>query len=101
MDNGKYNGLYCRGHEKRVELVKKYNIKPIIHLPLLNGKVKKSDAEAKIENEYYLFELTPRYGIGKSYVITCGMGVARDFLNLINHKGYQFLILLYLMILLK
>ena len=27
MDNGKYNGLYCRGHEKRVELVKKYNIK--------------------------------------------------------------------------
>lgn len=87
MDNGKYNGLYCRGHEKRVELVKKYNIKPIIHLPLLNGKVKKSDVEAKIENEYYLFELTPRYGIGKSYVITCGMGVARDFLNLINHKG--------------
>lgn len=78
--------MKCRGKETRKQIVKEYNITPILHTILLNGQRKYSDAEAIIENEYYVFEAI-RKSDRKKEVIQCGMGAARDFLSLINHSG--------------
>ena len=59
---------------------------PKAHIKLLANQQKHSDAGATIEDEYYVFIAESKID-GKKEVIQCGMGAARDFLELINHKG--------------
>lgn len=77
--------MYCRGKEKRKEIVQEFNLKPIIHTKLINGKQIHSDAEAKISDEYYRFECTHKTTNQIEY-ITCGMGAANDLLIQANIK---------------
>lgn len=78
--------MNCRGHETRQRIVIEYEVKPDSHIKLLANQKKHSDAGGTIEDEYYLF-IAKRKTDGKKEVIQCGMGAARDFLELINHKG--------------
>lgn len=76
--------MNCRGHETRQRIVKDYEVQPEAHIKLLANQ--QSDAGATIEDEYYVFSAKHKTD-GKKEVIHCGMGAARDFLALINHKG--------------
>ncbi len=78
--------MKCRGNDIRKKIVKEYYVEPVAHLKLLAGQTKHSDAEAKIEDEYYIFTAT-RKKDGCKEKILCGMGAARDFLKLLGHKG--------------
>ncbi|MFU9915734.1 hypothetical protein [Fannyhessea vaginae] len=78
--------MNCRGHETRQRIVKDYEVQPEAHIKLLANQQKHSDAGATIEDEYYVFSAKHKTD-GKKEVIHCGMGAARDFLALINHKG--------------
>lgn len=78
--------MNCRGHDTRQKIVDEYEVQPEAHIKLLANQQKHSDAGATIEDEYYVFS-AKRKTDGKKEVIQCGMGAARDFLALINHKG--------------
>lgn len=78
--------MNCRGTETRRQIVKDYDVKPLAHIKLLAGQSKHSDAEAIIKDEYYIFTAT-RKSDGKKEIIQCGMGAARDFLNILNIPG--------------
>ena len=78
--------MNCRGHETRQRIVRDYEVQPEAHIKLLVNQQKYSDAGATIEDEYYVFS-AKRKTDGKKEVIQCGMNAARDFLELINHKG--------------
>lgn len=78
--------MNCRGHNLRQKIVAEYEVHPEAHIKLLANQQKRSDANATIENEYYVFS-AKRKSDGKKEVIQCGMGAARDFLELIEHKG--------------
>lgn len=78
--------MNCRGTKTRQLIVKNYNVKPVAHIKLLAGQSKHSDAEAIIKDEYYIFTAT-RKSDGKIETIQCGMGAARDFLNILNISG--------------
>lgn len=78
--------MNCRGHETRQRIVTDYEVQPEVHIKLLANQQKHSDARATIEDEYYVFS-AKRKTDGKKEVIQCGMSAARDFLELINHKG--------------
>ncbi len=78
--------MNCRGNETRQRIVRDYEVQPKAHIKLLANQQKHSDAGATIEDEYYVFS-AKRKTDGKKEVIQCGMAVARDFLELINHKG--------------
>ena len=83
----------CRGSKTRQRIVRDYEVQPEAHIKLLANQQKYSDARAIIEDEYYVFSAKHKTD-GKKEFIQCGMGAARDFLELIHHKGYLFLILL-------
>jgi hypothetical protein len=76
----------CRGHKTRQRIVRDYEVWPEAHIKLLANQQKHSDAGATIEDEYYIFSAKCKAD-GKKEFIQCGMGAARDFLELINHKG--------------
>ena len=78
--------MNCRGHETRQRIVRDFEVQPEAHIKLLANQQKHSDAGATIEDEYYVFSAESKID-GKKEVIQCGMGAARDFLELINHKG--------------
>ena len=78
--------MNCRGYKTRKSIVRDYEVKPEAHIKLLANQQKHSDAGATIEDEYYVFS-AKRKTDGQKEVIQCGMGAARDFLELINHKG--------------
>lgn len=77
--------MKCRGRRVREKIVRKYQVIPVAHIQLLAGQTKRSDAEAVISNEYYIFEAIDSNG--KMETIQCGMGAARDFLDLLKHNG--------------
>ncbi len=77
--------MNCRGHDKRVDIVKNYNVIPVAHLKLLNGQEKHSDAGATITDDYYVFKLESKNSTFKIETITCGIEAANDFLRLIHH----------------
>ena len=78
--------MNCRGHETRQRIVRDYEVQPEAHIKLLANQHKHSDAGATIVDEYYVFSAKHKTD-GNKEVIQCGMGAARDFLALINHKG--------------
>lgn len=76
----------CRSIEKRQWIIENYNVTPVAHIQLLAGQTKHSDAGKIIQNDYYIFEAVDKSN-GEKEIIQCGMGAARDFLRLLNHKG--------------
>lgn len=76
----------CRSIEKRQWIIENYNVTPVTHIQLLAGQTKHSDAGKIIQNDYYIFEAVDKSN-GEKEIIQCGMGAARDFLKLLNHKG--------------
>lgn len=76
----------CRTTEKRKMIVKENIIEPVAHIQLLAGQEKHSDAGQIIKDEYYIFEVYNQEHILID-TIQCGLGAAKDFLRLINHKG--------------
>lgn len=77
--------MKCRGRQVREQIVEQYQVIPKAHIKLLAGQTKRSDAEADITDEYYIFEAISFNG--KKETIQCGMGAARHFLELLNHDG--------------
>lgn len=78
--------MKCRGTETRKKIVQKYDVEPVAHLKLLANQTKHSDAEATIEDEYYVFIAASKKD-GNKEKILCGMGAAKDFLKLLGHNG--------------
>lgn len=76
----------CRGTETRKRIAKEYKVEPVAHIKLLANQTKHSDAGATIEDEYYIFTAI-RNTDGQKEIIQCGMGAARDFLQIIDHQG--------------
>lgn len=76
----------CRGAETRKSIVKEYKVEPVAHIKLLANQTKHSDAGATIEDQYYIFTAI-RKSDGQKEIIQCGMGAARDFLQIIEHPG--------------
>lgn len=77
--------MKCRGHAKREQIVQQYDVVPVAHFKLLNGETRHSDAEATIENEYYIFKVVDRANGNIIDTIQCGMGAAEDFFSMIDH----------------
>lgn len=77
--------MKCRGRQVRERIVEEYQVIPKAHIKLLAGQIKRSDAGADITDEYYIFEAISTNG--EKETIQCGMGVARYFLELLNHDG--------------
>ena len=77
--------MKCRGRQVRGQIVEEYRVIPKAHIKLLAGQTKRSDAEADITDEYYIFEAISSNG--EKETIQCGMGAARHFLELLNHDG--------------
>lgn len=73
----------CRGHNNRIKIVEKWNLKPIAHLKLINGKIIPGDAGGMIKDAYYIFECINKNDESISY-IHCGKTVAMDFAEIIN-----------------
>ena len=78
--------MNCRGTKTRQKIITEYNVEPIAHIKLLKGQSKHSDAEATIKDEYYIFKAI-RKSDGRTEIIQCGMGAARDFLNMLGISG--------------
>ena len=78
--------MNCRGKEKRKQIVREYNVVPIIHAKLLKGQQKYSDATAPITDQYYIFECVHKI-TGNKETIQCGMGAARHLLELTHSKS--------------
>lgn len=82
----RWNIVDCRGTETRKRIAKEYRVEPVAHIKLLANQTKHSDAGATIEDEYYIFTAI-RNTDGQKEIIQCGMGAARDFLQIIDHPG--------------
>lgn len=78
--------MNCRTKERREWIVANYYVEPKAHIKLLANQMKTSDAGGPIEDQYYIFQAINKTN-GQKESIICGMGAARDFLRLLNHKG--------------
>ena len=78
-----------QGNRNKKKIVKEYKVKPVAHIKLLVNQTKHSDPGATVEDEYYMFTAI-RNSDGQREIIQCGMGAARDFLQIIDHLGYLF-----------
>lgn len=78
--------MECRGTQRRQWIVDNYNVVPVAHIQLLTGQTKHSDAGAKIENDYYIFNAINKIN-GRKEIIQCGMDAAKDFLKMLGHEG--------------
>lgn len=52
--------MNCRGVNTRIKIVEQYDIKLIARTRLLNGQIERSDAEAKLTDQYYVFQCTAK-----------------------------------------
>lgn len=76
--------MNCRGHQKRIEIVRKYDVHAIAHTRLLNGQTKWSCAQRELEREYYCFSYSEKNGGNDNGIFYCGLPTAIDFLTLAN-----------------
>lgn len=73
--------MKCRTQKVRKQIVSEYEIEPLVHLRLLNGQTKYSDAEAVLKDQYYIFECINKKNGNKEY-IQCGISAAKELLSL-------------------
>ena len=80
--------FYCRGKEKRIRLVEKYEITPISRTVLLNGQIKHSAAGDTITREYYCFSYKERNTNNKTDTFIVGTFAAKHFLELLKIDSF-------------
>ena len=77
--------MNCRGREVREKLVEMYEIKPVAHVKLLNGQVKRSCTGDELIDNYYCFSYRvkgkPETQLKSFY---CGSHASRHFLELLG-----------------
>ena len=78
--------MECRTHQKRIEIIKNYYVKPIEHNIIINGGYIKGDAGKSLKNEYYKFIIKNKSNINEIDTIICGNTVAYDFAKILNIK---------------
>lgn len=71
----------CRGHNRRIQIVQKYDVIPEVHVPVMNGITIKSDAGNDISKTYFIFTCISKTS-GKKETIICGRTTANDFSKL-------------------
>lgn len=76
--------LNVRGHQNRVDLCKKFEVKALLRSQLLKGVSLPSDAGAMITREYYLFTATSPDG--SLHTIVCGEDAATDLLAITGQE---------------
>ncbi|NLD18811.1 MAG: hypothetical protein GX663_00990 [Clostridiales bacterium] len=76
--------MNCRGVNTRIKIAEQYDIKLIAHTRLLNGQTKRSDAEAELKDQYYVFQCTSKNDDKIVQSILCGTGAAKHFLELMG-----------------
>lgn len=76
--------MNCHGHETRVKIVNRYDLKCIAHIKLLNGQTIHSDAGGNIIDKYYIFECRRKGSSLVDETILCGNVAAKDFFQLAN-----------------
>lgn len=76
--------LNIRGHQNRVDLCRKYEVKALLRSQLLQGVSILSDAGAMLTREYYLFTATSSEGA--LYTIVCGEDAAADLLAITGQE---------------
>jgi hypothetical protein len=79
------NKFYCRGEKTRIDLVKKYEIIPISHMPLLKGQKKRSATGDTIIKEYYCFSIKDKNSDKDPEMFIVGTLAAKHFLTLLKH----------------
>ena len=78
--------MECRTHQKRIEIIKNYYVKPIEHNIIIKGGYIKGDAGKSLKNEYYKFIIKNKSNINEIDTIICGNTVAYDFAKILNIK---------------
>ena len=78
--------LNCRGEQKRIEIVRLYDIKLILYAKLLNGHTKHSDANETLIDKYYEFKCVLKSNNNITKYITCGSGAGEHLLKLAKIK---------------
>ncbi len=77
--------MKCRGKELREKLIEMYDIKPVAHVKLLEGQVKKSCTGDELTDNYYCFSYQIK---GKSNSTLksfyCGSHASKHFLELLE-----------------
>ena len=75
--------MYCKGHERRIQICNEWNLTPIAHLKLLQGCSVKSDAGGgDITDAYVLFECVNKRNPNLTDTIYCSPTTAKDFCSL-------------------
>lgn len=78
--------MYCRGHELRIELCEQYDIRPVGHFKLLNGRTVVSDAgNMDITDEYIIFECISNTDHHHESIY-CGRYVANDLCEITGYS---------------
>ncbi|MGN1457367.1 MAG: hypothetical protein ACI4XP_05360 [Acutalibacteraceae bacterium] len=77
--------MNCRGKNRRIQIVSEYDIIPIAHMKLLNGKTIPSDAGGDITDTYYIFKCTNKQS-GEEEIIYCGTPTAKELCKMIGKK---------------
>lgn len=78
--------MNCRGVKTRINIVEKYIVKPVTRIKMLTGELKRSDAEANLTDEYYIFECILKSDKNIVKTILCGSGAAEHFLSLTGEE---------------
>jgi len=78
--------MNCRGVKTRISIVDKYIVKPVSRIRLLEGKSKRSDAEADLTDQYYIFQCILKTDKNVVKTIICGTGAADHFLSLTGEE---------------
>lgn len=75
--------MYCKGHNRRVQICKEWDVNPIAHLKLLQGRIVKSDAGGgNITDTYVLFECINKKNHNLKDTIYCSPTTAKDFCDI-------------------
>ncbi|WP_372178155.1 hypothetical protein ACCQ23_05605 [Xanthomonas axonopodis pv. phyllanthi] len=78
--------MNCRGAATRINIVNNYELRPLAHVQLLAGQIKKSCTGVTLTEAYYCFYYKSRQGSDAGTII-CGKVAAKHFLQLISHPG--------------
>ena len=74
----------CRGERTRELIVKNYFLKPIAHVKLLSGQIKRSCTGDRLTDSYYCFWYKHKINSDDTGHFFCGYHAAKHFLSLLN-----------------
>ena len=73
----------CRGETTREQLVRNFDIEPLVHVALMDGNTIESCTGRTLEREYYVFSYTNRNNQNDTGTFVCGISAANDFIDLL------------------